>query len=196
MADKKPYYKNYKDYPEYITQQESKLKTLNGFLLTYDKKYSKVLFERLKESKIVELGMNVLCLGARIGTEVKAFHKLGCFAVGIDLITSENNKYVLYGDFHDVQFPSNSVDIVFTNSLDHVFDLNKILDEIKRVLKPGGYFIVEIVNKISPTSTKYESFFWDKVDDVLELIEGFKLIKRTDFVYPWKGEHCVFKYGY
>ena len=85
------------------------------------------------------------------------------------------------------------MDIVFTNSLDHVLDLNKVVGEIKRVLKPGGYFITEMMGMLSLASTKYESFVWDKVDDILELIKGFKLIKRTNFVYPWKGEHCVLK---
>jgi len=184
-------YKNYKDYSEYVEHQKSKLKTIGKFLKKYDKEFSRELAKRLKEEGIVKQGMNVLCLGARIGTEVKAFFAQNCFAVGIDLITSENNKYVLYGDFHDIQFPSNSVDIVFTNSLDHVFNLDKFLDEIKRVLKPGGYFIVEIVD--SNTKGEYESFFWEKSDDVLDLIKGFKLIKRTSFEFPWKGDHCIFK---
>ena len=193
MKNQKPHYRNYQNYSKYVKHQKSKLKKLEKFLPVYDKRYSQVLFERLEEDNIINSGTNALCLGARIGTEVKAFHKLGCFAVGIDLITSKDNKYVLYGDFHDLQFPSDSMDFVFTNSLDHVFDLNKVLAEIRRVLKPGGYFITEVMNKLSLASTKYESFAWDSVDDLLELINGFKLIKRTEFVYPWKGEHCVFK---
>jgi len=206
MEDKKPYYKIYKDYPEYVEHQKSKLKTIGEFLKVYDKNYSQELAERLRDDGIVKQGMNVLCLGARIGTEVKAFFTYNCFAVGIDLITSENNKYVLYGDFHEIQFPTDSVDIVFTNSIDHVFNLNKFLDEIKRVLKPGGYFIAEIVDSnvedkkdlsqdaiILQTSSIFESIFWEKADDVLDLIKGFKLIKRTSFIYPWKGYHCVFK---
>jgi len=187
----KPYYKDYKDYSEYVEHQKSKLKTIGKFLLKYDKSYSQELAKRLRGGGIVKQGMNVLCLGARIGTEVKAFFAQNCFAVGIDLITYENNKYVLYGDFQDIQFPSNSVDIVFTNSLDHVFNLDKVLNEIKRVLKPDGYFIAEIVDY--NIGDKYESFFWEKIDDVLDLIKGFKLIKRTSFTFPWKGEHCIFK---
>jgi SAM-dependent methyltransferase len=77
-------------------------------------------------------------LGARFGTEVKAFHDLGSFAVGIDVRTGERNKFVLQGDFHDIQFPAATVDIVFTNSLDHAFDFEKVIQEIRRVLKPSG----------------------------------------------------------
>ena len=206
MENKKVYYRNYKDYSEYVEHQKSKLKIMDDILKVYDKNYSQTLAGRLMEGGIIKQGMSVLCLGARIGTEVKAFFKRGCFAVGIDLITSKNNKYVLYGDFHEIQFPTDSVDIVFTNSIDHVFNLNKFLDEIKRVLKPGGYFIAEIVDSnvedkkdlsqdaiILQTSSIFESIFWEKADDVLDLIKGFKLIKRTSFIYPWKGYHCVFK---
>ena len=46
----------------------------------------------------------VLCLAARIGTEVKAFLDLGCFAIGIDLNPGTDNRYVVHGDFHDLQF--------------------------------------------------------------------------------------------
>ena len=48
MEYKKPHYRNYKDYPDYIEQQKSKLKILGKFLPVYDKKYSEILFERLK----------------------------------------------------------------------------------------------------------------------------------------------------
>ena len=70
---------------------------------------------------------SVLCLGARQGTEVKAFLDLGCFAVRIDLEPGAENQFVVQGDFHDLKFPTESVDIVFTNSLDHAFDPKKMI---------------------------------------------------------------------
>lgn len=50
----------------------------------YDKTYRKHLRDRL-QSHINVKGTSVLCLAARVGTEVKAFLDLGCFAMGIDL---------------------------------------------------------------------------------------------------------------
>ena len=196
----KPYYRKYKDYSEYIEQQKSKLKRKlkanSTYLQRYDKLYGEALVNRLLNNHIPK--GNILCLGARIGTEVKAFHKLGCFAVGIDLITSLNNKYVLYGDFHNLQFPNNSIDAVFTNSLDHVLDINKVLSEIKRVLKSDGNFIAEIALSHDLSTSYHGSFFWSKVDDIIDIIinKGFKLLRKTSFSYPWPGEHCVFKKVY
>lgn len=76
-------------------------------LSRYDVDFRKILFDRLERLSLLRNGMTVLCLAARIGTEVKAFFDIGCFAVGIDLNPGENNRYVVYGDFHDIQFPSN-----------------------------------------------------------------------------------------
>ena len=41
-----------------------------------------------------------------------------------------------------IPLPTHYVDVVFSmNSLDHVDNLDRVCAEIRRVLKPGGYFI-------------------------------------------------------
>ena len=82
--------------------------------------------------------------GARLGTEVRALHRLGHFAVGIDLEPGPDNHYVLPGDFHHIVFPDGSIDAIYTNALDHVFDLERVLGEVARLLRPGGLFIADI----------------------------------------------------
>src|SRR5581483_2782763 len=111
--------------------------------------------------------------GARLGTEVKAFLDLGCFAVGVDLNPGSGNRYVLHGDFHDLPFPQESVDLVFTNSLDHAFSVDRMIAEMRRVLKPGGLLVLELSCGSSggKSAGHYESFWWDCVDDVVALFE-------------------------
>lgn len=188
--------KMYRNYAEYISHQKSKLKRI-PWLSSYDRKYSQTLKVRLKKQGVVKDGMTVLCLGARIGTEVKAFLALNCFAVGIDLNPGENNKYVLHGDFHDIQFPSQSVDVIFTNCLDHIFDFDSFLGEIKRVLKPSGFLILEIEKgkQEGGSPGHYESLYWQKIDDIIEIFVGvgFRVIKRMGINYPWNGQHIIFK---
>ena len=195
-------HKLYKSYGDYVLSQREKRKRgkiSQHELLEHDRKYQGVLRKRLKErdGDIIKPGMTVLCLGARLGTEVKAFFDHGCFAVGIDLEPGEENKYVLFGDFHQIQFPDHSVDIVFTNSLDHVFTFGALMREIKRVLKPGGFFIAEVINGTAHGFVPgfYESAVWEVVDDVINtfLKNGFKLIKRSPIRYPWSvgGEHIA-----
>ncbi len=189
--------KVYGDYDDYVRHQRAKLPTLAGdaWLAEYDREYSRVLAERLAEVGVVRREMSVLCLAARLGTEVKAFLDLGCFAVGIDLNPGPGNRYVLAGDFHDLQFPPGSVDVVFCNSLDHAYDLARLLAQALRVLKPAGVLILEIVCGVEDgyRPGPYEALVWNRVDDLLKPIQaaGFLLAERVPISYPWKGEHVV-----
>ncbi|MBE3128753.1 MAG: class I SAM-dependent methyltransferase, partial [Actinobacteria bacterium] len=135
--------KKYKNYDEYIKHQSSKLEKLSeSFINEYDIKYREILYKRLLKQNLVKPNMNVLCLATRIGTEVKAFIDIGCFAIGIDINPGTLNEYVVYGDFHDIQFAPNSIDVVFSNSIDHSFNLEILIKEIKRVLKINGLLII------------------------------------------------------
>jgi SAM-dependent methyltransferase len=188
----------YKDYSEYISHQKAKLQTMD--LSDYDDKYYSILKTRLAPlvtQGILREGSVALCLAARIGTEVRAFKDLNCFAVGIDLNPGNDNRYVLPGDFHDIQFPQNSVDVIFTNSLDHSLYLDKLVKEIKRVLKREGHVVLEIVRGVDEGGKAgyYEAVAWSKVDDCLEFFinNGFKIVERNPFEYPWGGEQVILK---
>ena len=186
--------REYPSYEEYVRHQQSKFGHLD--LTEYDRAYRVLLRERLRTSALLKPGASVLCLGARQGTEVKAFHDLGCFAVGIDLNPGKENKFVLPGDFHDVQFPDRSVDVVFTNSFDHTLDPEKLLQQITLLLKPGGMLVIEAIQGEAEHSAPdyYASFWWEKIDDLLALIgrHGFKVARRTPFNEPWPGEQIFF----
>jgi SAM-dependent methyltransferase len=135
----------YPDYDTYLEHQRLKVdafrvKSLEG----HDRRFHAALSERLAACPVPLEGRSVLCLAARLGTEVRAFIERGAFAVGIDLNPGRDSRWVVVGDFHALQFADASVDVVFTNSLDHVFDIERVLAEVRRVLKPGGAFLVEV----------------------------------------------------
>jgi len=188
----------YRTYDQYVAHQAAKLDHKD--LTKYDVKYREVLRLRLERLEFLKPGASVLCLAARLGTEVKAFIDVGCFAIGIDLNPGKNNRYVVVGDFHDLQYASGSVDAIFTNSLDHTFDISKLLGEVTRVLKPDGRLIVEAMSG-SDTGRgpgDYESFWWSSIDDLVAIFEkaGFELTSRERFGYPWKGEQlCLRRTG-
>jgi glycosyltransferase involved in cell wall biosynthesis len=192
--------KKYKNYDDYIKHQKSKLDLIRNFdiLKNYDKEYREVLRNRINEIKNILPKGNVLCLAARIGTEVKSFIDLGFFAVGIDLNPGKNNKYVVKGDFHDIQFADNSVDIVFNNSIDHSLYLDKLIEDVKRVLKPGGYFIIELgdgeINK-NALKKNFEAIAYDDVDVIINQIKdnGFTIVKRSIIKNPWNGVFVLFR---
>lgn len=188
----------YSSYQAYVRHQKGKLPTLDLLDLSdYDVKYRDVLRKRLKTSDILLPGMSVLCLGARLGTEVKAFLDLGCFAIGIDLNPGEKNRYVVHGDFHEIQYAPGSIDLIFTNSLDHVRSIETVIGEIKRLLKPNGALILEVCKGTEEEGifSSYESFAWAKIGDLVAIIEGpgFRVIREQQFEYPWHGKQICLR---
>ena len=137
--------RKYASYDEYLAHQASKLERITERLHENEEEDFREFVSRFRSCAALAEVRSVLCLGARLGTEVKALHAAGHFAVGIDLNPGERNAYVLPGDFHHLVFPDGSIDAVYTNSLDHAFDLAKILGEVRRALRPGGIFIADIL---------------------------------------------------
>ena len=193
-------FREYQSYVDYVEHQGSKLEQLN--LSRYSETFKKALSERLGRLPELHAGSSVLCLGARTGAECEAFAALGCFAVGIDLNPGPNNRYVVHGDFHQLQFSDASVDVIYTNALDHTFQFDKVVGEIKRVLKPTGSLIAEIVRGLQDEAGRapgaFESTWWDSLEAPIAVIceGGFKLDRRFRFTIPWAGDTCVFKSKY
>jgi SAM-dependent methyltransferase len=187
--------RKYESYEAYLEHQKAKLATHD--FANYDLEFRTALRERLATLEVDWRNLTVLCLAARIGTEVKAFLDLGCRAIGIDLNPGKENPYVVQGDFHNLQFPPGSMDVVYTNSLDHAFDIDRIATEVLRVLKPEGLFIVEAVQGrdqgVHPGF--FESFFWNNIDELIGVFDkaGLKVTLRTPIAYPWPGEAICFR---
>jgi SAM-dependent methyltransferase len=192
--------RQYPDYQTYVEHQKTKFSALRAKSIeSHDRRFYAALKERLEAIPVDFRGRAVLCLAARQGSEVRAFIDSGAFAIGIDLNPGRNNKYVVVGDFHDLQYSDASLDFVYTNSLDHAFDLERILAEVRRVLKPEGGFIVEA--NLSPqggtTGGPYESVTWKRAEDLLDYItaRGFRLELRSPIQSPWTGEQLLFRAG-
>jgi ubiquinone/menaquinone biosynthesis C-methylase UbiE len=118
---------------------------------------------------------------------------MGFFAVGIDLNPGGSNTQVLTGDFHNLAFGDGTVDVVYTNVLDHAFDLQKVMSEVKRVLSPAGVAFIEIIRGTDEDymPQEYESIAWKTARafaDRLAAESGLKLIAfrtHTDIDDPY-----------
>lgn len=194
--------RHYESYDEYISHQRSKLdnKLLekgSSYFSEYDKVFYDALYGRLGEPDIQPQirGKSVLCLAARLGTEVRAFLDRGAFAIGIDLNPGGASRFVLEGDFHHLQFAGESVDVIYTNSLDHLYDKDKLAHEIHRVLKKSGIAIIEAFQPNEEVAFgSYESFNWSDVSEIEVFFtqHGFTRQKSTTFALPWHGTQFVF----
>jgi SAM-dependent methyltransferase len=190
----------YPDYQTYVAHQRTKLDAVpNSFMARHDQRLYAALSERIGDLGIPLKRKSVVCLAARQGTEVRRFIDYGAFAIGIDLNPGKENRYVVVGDFHDLQFADGSVDVVYTNSLDHAFDIGRIVDEVHRVLVDGGHFIAEVGLGTETAGEgargPYESLSWNSVDEIAALItaHGFALVQRRNFVLPWAGQQLLLK---
>ncbi len=115
---------------------------------------------------IVRRDADILCLGARQGTEVEVLRELGYHrSRGIDLNPGENNQLVSQGDFMNLDFPENHMDVIYSNCLDHALDLDAFFLEQRRVLKNKGHFLIDI--STCAEAGHFESLEWARPEDVL-----------------------------
>ena len=183
----------YSTYEDYVAHQASKRDAVAD--LTLLNAMATALPPRIQEAAL-ESARTVLCLGARSGAECQAFVQAGHFAIGIDLNPGKDNEWVVKGDFQNIQFADNSVDLVYSNSLDHAFEIASVASEIKRVLKPDGILWLEAgfgTDDAKPSramlSTDYESLEWKSVHDLFSQFKelGFETAREEQFDNPWPG---------
>ena len=190
IANNKFAQRNYSTYGEYLEHQRSKTIGMKEKTPNMD---SSLVADMVNRHPFIKKPSSVVCLGARLGGEVQGFIKAGHFAVGIDLYPGPDNPWVLVGDFHKTVFADSSVDIVHTNSLDHINNPDIFLREIYRILKPAGLAMIELIMNADRRGP-FESFWWDSTDSVGDLFcnagfEFFCIGQGTNLI----GHMMVFK---
>lgn len=97
------------------------------------------------------------------------------------LAEATDNIVFSQGDLnHTLPYPDDSFDLVTSiHTIEHIIDTDKYLDEMRRVLKPGGYLLLHTVN--------LAAFHYR-----LLLLFGFMpncLAPSHYQVKPWRGDH-------
>ena len=166
------YFEGLKNTPEYKKDNQIYLKervfnTLNNLLKTFfSKSFKKDQF--------------LLDLGSSDGTLIEIAKNFGLQAVGLDVdkINLEKDK---------INLPDNSCDIVTALSLiEHLSNPSNFIDEVKRVLKKDGFFIIVTPDWQSNVKNFYDDpthvrpYTTSSLKFLLE-ISGFKQIK----ILPW-----------
>jgi len=163
----------YEKYEDYIAHQSEKTndparqevwlgKEWSLKLEGFENEFSKIKHNFNKDSKI-------LCLGSRTGQEVQAFFNLGFpNATGIDIVPFP--PLTVEGDIHDLKFPDESIDLVYTNIVDHSVDPQKMIQEIERVLTPTGAAFLQV--QVGLNQDDYTEFeIRNPIHDVMPLFE-------------------------
>ncbi len=185
----------YPSYDAYVVHQGAKLARMSpGKLQAHDQRFREALDARLQHMAWSS-DLPVLCLGARTGAEVQVFHARGCWAIGLDLNPGPENVDVIRGDFHALSFADRSFGTVYTNALDHAYDVSAVLAGIRRVLMPDGVLWLEAVRGTDEgcAAGAYESLAWSTIDALLPILaaHGLPCRERIAFDCPWSGEALV-----
>ena len=107
-------------------------------------------------------GRRVLEVGCGAGVDLARFARGGADATGIDVAPSaielartNFEQQQLPGDFHvasgeQMPFPDDSFDLVYAHGVvQYTADPRRLVEECRRVLKPGGQAIFQVYNRIS-----------------------------------------------
>lgn len=136
-------------------------------------------FDRLVDGVPTDRFGTALCLGARYGEEVEALETLGWEVKGIDVVPCP--PFVVQGDMNAPI--KNQVDLIYTNAIDHCWDVPPFLANIRRATR--GVFMTHLSDGKAGSS---ESIKWRHASDVLLEIEraGFRL-ERVERIEPFYG---------
>lgn len=139
--------------------------------------------EFLSVRDLILPAMRVLDLGAGDGLQSRLIEDCGATAIGIEVSGSQgrrwaghHRRHVVYDGFH-IPFREDSFDMVFaSNVLLHVDDMPKVLDECRRVTRPGSKSIY-----INPTpSWRLWTSLLHPIGGALRLASGGSLAPRQD----------------
>jgi len=141
------------EYEQYLdTQLRRTLSKKNAPL----PKHAPILIDKMVEF-IDPTQSDVLCIGSRNTAEIDYFRSKGAKnVVGIDLYSED--QAILVMDMHQMTFPDDHFDIIYScHSLEHAYDIQKVVNEIVRVGRPGGLVVIEV-------PVRYETKGADLVD--------------------------------
>lgn len=105
------------------------------------------LLGNIKEKKVLDVGAGTGRLVSRL---VNAGAEVTALDISEEMLKKIKNKNIkkIVGEAEDLSFDDNSFDVVIATFLIvHLKDLGRFFDEVYRVLKPGGLFLVTNINQ-------------------------------------------------
>jgi SAM-dependent methyltransferase len=114
-------------------------------------------------------GKTVLDLGCGSGESLIPLLRRGAKVIGIDispdLITiacqrldvEGLNATVRVGSAYQTDLPDSSVDVIFCMSLIHHLDIPRVREEMRRILRPGGFIALKEPIRFSQTYSRFRS---------------------------------------
>lgn len=117
-------------------------------------------YEALRASGVALRGRRVLEIGCGSGYLSNHVRALGATVVGCDISSPETTPGVPFVRCDGAALPfRRHFDVVLSfDVLEHIPDSDKHLREVRRVLRPGGYYLLQTPNKL--TNVVFETIRW------------------------------------
>jgi SAM-dependent methyltransferase len=181
----------------FVTKCLRKLERAYRYHLLQDEVSKVVKFTRKGSAKVLDIGCGT-------GDRLDVFRSRGFETYGVE--TSDSADYakdhlrlnVTKGDLFSAHFPDGFFDIAtLYNVLEHTHDPEKVCQEVQRILKDGGFLVIQVPNK---DSFQYKIFKkkWAAFDVPRDLYyfntrtlgsllkkAGFKVMKIDYFMNWW-----------
>ena len=125
--------------------------------------------------------IKVICLGIKNGFDYLEFKKLFTNVYGVDICNEVkqvgDNCYCCDFNFLPKEW-GGKFDLVYSNSIDHAFNIKQTIKEWRRITKKGGYLMI-MFSKVDFSSTDIYSF---EINDVKKLFinDDVKIIKELE----------------
>ncbi len=105
---------------------------------------TRIVVDKLATLQDFGPSMRVLCIGCRNQSEIAYFQGKGADDVtGIDLWSA--SPEILIMDMHCMSFADDQFDVIYaSHSLEHAFDIDRVVREIVRVAKDGALVAIEV----------------------------------------------------
>jgi hypothetical protein len=150
----------------------------------------KITWDGVKD--IIGKPKEIGCMGIRNGAEYFEFQEYLPYAVvyGIDILdkVKDVGGNCFCYDFNRLPKDwKNKFDLLFSNSLDHSYEVYETLKEWSRVTKKDGYLLLQLTPNSMPSSPDRYGF---DMEDTEELFKNFEIIKK-DYIEKKKGTFYV-----
>ena len=143
-------------------------------------------YKQFIDSKIIEISKEKVVLDVGGGEPfTKWLGQYKSLFLNSDYKTMDFDKNTgadIIGDIHNIPLASDSIDAIICHSvLEHVINPTKAVQEMQRILRPGGKIFVHVPS-IYPYHARKGSYsdYWRFFDDIIEVI--FKDFSKLEYV--------------
>ena len=177
------------DYKEYVRCQRYRTKIKWGGTQASVDDFQKRFNEMwLKVKHLFKEDIVIGCMGIRDGAEYTEFKRLlpKAKVYGVDIYNEVENvgENCFCYDFNKLPKDwGNKFDLLYSNSVDHAYNIEETIKEWRRVVKDDGYLLISF----STADLTYADLYKFEKEDVKKLFPD----NKVEIICEWENDFCA-----